>query len=257
MPKRRNIIFPMVALSAVFVAAYTVRFSINSIVKSHDDSSEPDLITVTFPVDFSQIETSYVSIFDGTTTTAKDVTTTAAPATTIYSTTSAVTSTETTTTTKSTTTTVVQTMSKRLTTSIAKATKTTTTAINIEKANASPQNNSSSSKGLTCLGTFKGTYYAGKTAPCKGGSGRTLINCSTGGSGIKGSVASRYIYSKYGYKKNGRTKVWIECSGMPSMTGWYYVDDCCGATNVIDFYYYKNANCPFRNSGVISVKVYI
>lgn len=122
-----------------------------------------------------------------------------------------------------------------------------------ERASETPN----SKGGLTCLGSFKGTYYSGKSVPCKGGSGRTLINCTTSSSGIKGSVASRYVYSKYGYKKGGRTKVWIECSGMPSMTGWYYVDDCCGANNVIDFYYLRNSNCPFRKSGVISVKVYI
>jgi hypothetical protein len=122
-----------------------------------------------------------------------------------------------------------------------------------EKASETPN----SKGGLTCLGSFKGTYYSGKSVPCKGGSGRTLINCTTSSSGIKGSVASRYVYRKYGYKKGGRTKVWIECSGMPSMTGWYYVDDCCGANNVIDFYYLRNSNCPFRKSGVISVKVYI
>jgi hypothetical protein len=122
-----------------------------------------------------------------------------------------------------------------------------------ERASETPN----SKGGLTCLGSFKGTYYSGKSVPCKGGSGRTLINCTTSSSGIKGSVASRYVYRKYGYKKGGRTKVWIECSGMPSMTGWYYVDDCCGANNVIDFYYLRNSNCPFRKSGVISVKVYI
>ena len=128
-----------------------------------------------------------------------------------------------------------------------------TTQTITERASKTPN----SKGGLTCLGSFKGTYYSGKSVPCKGGSGRTLINCTTSSSGIKGSVASRYVYRKYGYKKGGRTKVWIECSGMPSMTGWYSVDDCCGANNVIDFYYSRNSNCPFRKSGVISVKVYI
>lgn len=136
---------------------------------------------------------------------------------------------------------------------ITKRTIVETTQTITEKASETPN----SKGGLTCLGSFKGTYYSGKSVPCKGGSGRTLINCTTSSSGVKGSVASKYVYSKYGYKKGGRTKVWVECSGMPSMTGWYYVDDCCGANNVIDFYYSRNSNCPFRKSGVISVKVYI
>jgi hypothetical protein len=113
-----------------------------------------------------------------------------------------------------------------------------------------------SKNNLKCIGTFKGTYYSGNSIPCKGGSGRTLINCNTSGN-IKGSVACRAVFNSYGYNKNGRTKVWIECENMPSMTGWYYVDDCCGSGSVVDFYYHKNSNCPFRQSGVISVKVYI
>ena len=184
-----------------------------------------DLITVTIPVEFSKFETSFESIFENCTTT---------------TTTMATDTTETITTTHST---AFEKIMSSTTTNGTKQTVTNETA--------------SRSEYLTCLGIFKGTYYAGKTVPCKGGSGRTLINCSTSSSEIKGSVASRYIYNMYGYNRGGRTKVWIECSEMPSMTGWYYVDDCCGATNVIDFYYYKNANCPFRKSGVIFVKAYI
>lgn len=111
--------------------------------------------------------------------------------------------------------------------------------------------------GLTLLGTFKGTYYAGKTVPCKGGSGRTLIDCSIGGNGVKGSVASRYAYEKWGYKKDGRTKLYLVVAGRPSMTGWYWVDDCNAASSIIDFYYYKNSNCPFQKAGVCEVKVYV
>lgn len=132
------------------------------------------------------------------------------------------------------------------------STKTTTTK-RVQKVDPEPSGKS----GLTCVGTFKGTYYAGKSSPCKGGSGRTLIDCSVHGQGVKGSIAAKAIYQKYGYKKDGRTKVYIECSEMTSMSGWYYVDDCCGSSSVIDFYYYRNGNCPFRNKGVISVKVYI
>jgi hypothetical protein len=110
---------------------------------------------------------------------------------------------------------------------------------------------------LTCLGNFRGTYYRGNGDPCRGGSGRTLINCNVGNGEVKGSVACRYIYANYGYSVNGRTKVYIEVPSYPSMTGWYYVDDCCASYSVIDFYYNNYSTCPFRNAGVISCKLYI
>lgn len=110
---------------------------------------------------------------------------------------------------------------------------------------------------LTLLGTFKGTYYAGKSVPCKGGSGRTLIDCTVGSDGIKGSVASRYAYEKWGYKKDGRTKLYLEIKGYESMNGWYYVDDCNAVSSIIDFYFYKNANCPWKKAGVVEVKAYV
>lgn len=111
---------------------------------------------------------------------------------------------------------------------------------------------------LTLLGKFKGTYYAGKTVPCKGGSGRTLIDCTVGSNGIKGSVASRYAYEKWGYKANGgRTKLYLEIKGHESMNGWYWVDDCNAVNSIIDFYFYKNANCPWQKAGVVEVKAYV
>jgi hypothetical protein len=111
---------------------------------------------------------------------------------------------------------------------------------------------------LTLLGKFKGTYYAGKTVPCKGGSGRTLVGCTVGSDGVKGSVASRYAYEKWGYKANGgRTKLYLEVKGYESMNGWYWVDDCNAVSSIIDFYYYKNSNCPFQKAGVVEVKAYV
>ena len=135
----------------------------------------------------------------------------------------------TTTTTMETTTTTITTTAYETTTSI---TETTTTKATTEKQD---EPIGISKNNLKCIGTFKGTYYSGKSVPCKGGSGRTLINCNTSGN-IKGSVACKAVFNSCGYNRNGRTKVWIECSGMPS---------------------HKNSNCPFRQSGVISVKVYI
>lgn len=112
---------------------------------------------------------------------------------------------------------------------------------------------------LRCLGTYRGTYYRGSTNPCRGGSGRTLIDCTYGApsAGIKGSVACKYIYANYGYNVDGRTKVYIESDSYPCLNGWYYVDDCCASYSVIDFYYPNYGNCPFRNAGVISVRMYI
>lgn len=111
--------------------------------------------------------------------------------------------------------------------------------------------------GLTYLGNFTGTYYRGATNPCRGGSGRTLIDCAAGAMNVKGSVACKYIYANYGYYVNDRTKVYIEVPSYPSMTGWYYVDDCCASYSVVDFYYPNYNRCPFQNAGVISVKLYI
>lgn len=112
---------------------------------------------------------------------------------------------------------------------------------------------------LTFVKTFtRGTYYAYGCAK-KGGSGRQLISCSSGGQGVKGSIASWYLYKNYGYKRNGRTKVYLEISGYPSMNGWYYLDDSCapGYNNVIDFFYINGRSCPFSRQGVVTVKCYI
>lgn len=177
-----------------------------------------------------------------------DVTTTEEPTETMNHIVSWVEEERTTTTKRTTTTEETTTTTTTETTTTSKVTTTTTTTAVVK----------TSTNGLTALGSFKGTYYAGKTVPCKGGSGRTLVDCSTGSSGIKGSVASKLVYQNYGYKRNGeRTKIYIEVKDIPSMTGWYYVDDCNSTTSIIDFYYYRNSNCPFQKAGVISVKAYI
>lgn len=102
----------------------------------------------------------------------------------------------------------------------------------------------------------RGTYYA-YGYQCTGGSGRSLIDCSYGSNGVKGSIASSYLYRNYGYNYNGkRTMVYLEISGYPSMNGYYYLDDSdAGNSNVIDFYYTYNSNCQFQ--GVVSVDCYI
>lgn len=114
-------------------------------------------------------------------------------------------------------------------------------------------------KTLVCLGTYKGTYYSGRTVPCKGGSGRTLNDCGINiNSDYKGSVASKYIYKHYGYKRNGEpTKVYLEIKEFPEMNGWYTVDDCNGNEKTVDFYFTHYDGCPFQYSGVVKVVMYI
>ena len=105
----------------------------------------------------------------------------------------------------------------------------------------------------------RGTYYC-YGYECYGGSGRYLYDCSYGaGNGIKGSIASSYLYSNYGYNYNGqRTTVYLEVNGYPELSGFYYVDDSdAGNWNVIDFFYIYGSNCPFANQGVVEVDCWI
>ena len=95
--------------------------------------------------------------------------------------------------------------------------------------------------------TFTGTYYPGnKNSGLTGGSGRSLIGCDVGDSDVVGSIACKYIYDLYGYGySGGRTKVYLEVPQFPQMNGYYYVDDCCAGSCVIDFYWIDPSNCPF------------
>lgn len=105
----------------------------------------------------------------------------------------------------------------------------------------------------------RGTYYC-YGYECYGGSGRYLYDCSYGnGDGIKGSIASSYLYSNYGYNYNGqRTTVYLEVNGYPELSGLYFVDDSdAGNWNVIDFFYIYASNCPFSNQGVVEVDCWI
>lgn len=163
------------------------------------------------------------------------------------------TSEETTTTTDETTTSTTEETTTSETTSACTTSTTKATTVTTSKGVKTGEDEK-----LTLLGKFKGTYYAGKSVPCKGGSGRTLIDCTVGKDGIKGSVASRYAYEKWGYKANGgRTKLYLEIKGYESMNGWYWVDDCNAVNSIIDFYFYKNANCPWRKAGIVEVKAYV
>lgn len=115
----------------------------------------------------------------------------------------------------------------------------------------------------TLLKVFpKGTYFCYERTGVKGGSGRTLIDCSigenTGDKIIKGSIACRYLYDMYCYNRNGRTTVYIEVPEFPQMEGYYYLDDCNGSYDIVDFFYYYASNCPFQYQGVVpNVSVYV
>ena len=104
----------------------------------------------------------------------------------------------------------------------------------------------------------RGTYYA-YGGPRNGGSQRQLIDCSIGDGTVKGSIASSYLYQNYGYNYNGkRTTVYLEIEGYSQMSGYYYLDDCdAGNSNVIDFFFLYESNCPFKEQGVVQVDCYI
>jgi hypothetical protein len=108
------------------------------------------------------------------------------------------------------------------------------------------------------VGEFQATYYTAWIGAC-GGSGRSLIDCSYG-LDVKGSIASSTLYNLYGYNRNGRTTVYIECDSCPSLTGNYYLDDSTAGwvTYTIDFYYDSSYNCPFQYTGrLYGLRVYV
>jgi hypothetical protein len=117
-----------------------------------------------------------------------------------------------------------------------------------------------STGGTTYVTTFtKGTCYA-YGYQCVGGSGRSLIDCSWGDGTVHGSVASSFIYNNFGYNVNGRTMVYLEVNGCPSMSGYYYVDDCNSFNHpeIIDFYFNDYYNCDWYYQGVIySIDCYL
>lgn len=99
----------------------------------------------------------------------------------------------------------------------------------------------------------RGTYYCYEKTNVCSGSGRLLMDCSIKDDEIKGSVACRYIYEKYGYNYNGaRTIVYLDIPEQSSMSGFYFIDDCCASNDVIDFFFYYANNCPFKNQGVLT-----
>lgn len=108
------------------------------------------------------------------------------------------------------------------------------------------------------LGVFCGTYYQGNCVPCKGGSGRWLKSCYVSDDLIRGSVACRAVYERYGYSLNGEpTVVRLKCSTHPEINGLYTVDDCCASPSVMDFYFEDYSRCPWQFDGVVSVEAWV
>ena len=108
------------------------------------------------------------------------------------------------------------------------------------------------------LGVFCGTYYRGNCVPCKGGSGRWLKSCYVSDDLIRGSVACRAVYERYGYSLNGEpTVVKLKCSTHPEINGLYTVDDCCASLSVMDFYFEDYSRCPWQFDGVVSVEAWV
>ena len=215
------------SLIAIMGGIFVIGLGVGMLIGTHDCKVHPEKYGIEIVSETTEPGTTATSTTNTsattTTTTAETITTTTTPGTTTTATTTATTTTTTT-------------------------EQTTTTATSAPTIRTS---------GMTYLGSFTGTYYAGQTVPCRGGSGRTLIDCSIKSDEIKGSVAAKYVYRNYGYNVNGRTKIYIEVQSIPRMSGWYYVDDCNASNSIIDFYFYRNSNSPFQQAGVISCKAWI
>lgn len=133
-------------------------------------------------------------------------------------------------------------------------TTTTTVAQINETTTAVTYGNEDVRSSANFVKTFtRGTYYCYEKTNVCGGSGRLLMDCSIKDDEIKGSVACKYVYEKYGYNYNGaRTIVYLDIPEMSDLSGFYFVDDCCGRYDTIDFYFTYKANCPFMNQGVLT-----
>lgn len=129
--------------------------------------------------------------------------------------------------------------------------------INSNKSNKKSQNSTYEnigSKNKASATYYTGVYYNYSNPwDVKGGSGRTLIGFDAR-NGIKGSIASRTIYEKYGYNYNGkRTTVYLEFPDYSEMNGYYYLDDCCRDYNVVDVFVCYANNCSFEYAGRVAV----
>ena len=112
---------------------------------------------------------------------------------------------------------------------------------------------------MSYVGSFTATYYPATAyydGVC-GGSGRTLRGYGDYNDGIRGSIASRSLWSTYGYDRNGRTTVYLEFPSYPEMNGVYFLDDCSAYCGIIDVFVWSEWACPFGQAGVISADCWI
>lgn len=119
--------------------------------------------------------------------------------------------------------------------------------------------NTNDKDSMSYVGSFTATYYpetAYYPGVC-GGSGRTLRGYGDYSDGIRGSIASRSLWSTYGYDRNGRTTVYLEFPSYPEMAGWYFLDDCSAYSGIIDVFVWSEWACPFGQAGVISAECWI
>lgn len=158
-------------------------------------------------------------------------------------------------TTCTTTTDILTTQGTTVTTNVSTTTEATTTEAT---ATTDVTTTTKSAPREEYLGVFRGTYYHGDYVPCKGGSGRWLKSCYVSDDEIKGSVACRAVYERYGYSLNGEpTVVRLKCSSHPEINGLYTVDDCCASLSVMDFYFEDYSRCPWQFDGVINVEAWV
>lgn len=138
------------------------------------------------------------------------------------------------------------------------ATSTTTaTTIDTTHTTTTDVTTTDLSKYLNYIGEFTGKYYHGDYNPCFGGSGRLLEDCTPKSGEMKGSVACRYIQENFGYNVNGRTRVYLELPSYPDMNGFYWVDDACASSTVVDFYFINYATNPWQNDGVTDIHLWM
>lgn len=119
--------------------------------------------------------------------------------------------------------------------------------------------NTNDKDSMSYVGSFTATYYpetAYYPGVC-GGSGRTLRGYGDYNDGIRGSIASRSLWSTYGYDRNGRTTVYLEFPSYPEMDGVYFLDDCSAYCGIIDVFVWSEWACPFGQAGVISAECWI
>lgn len=150
-----------------------------------------------------------------------------------------------------TTTTITTTTTTTFVTTTTTMTTITTTTTTTDITTTDP------SKYLNYIGEFTGKYYRGDYNPCFGGSGRLLDDCTPKSDEMKGSVACRYIQENFGYNVNGRTRVYLELPSYPDMNGFYWVDDACASSTVVDFYFMDYSTNPWQNDGITDVHLWM